>query len=369
MKPLIPPSFYTDPDIFAKEQKLWQKNWTFIGTVDNLQNHNDYICADVGGQTVVVQNFNGQLRAFQNVCTHRFTRIQRGDKGNGPLQCPYHGWKFNSEGVPINVLRQAEFDHLTEAEKGNLQLEAWQVDQCGTWVFIKRDDQGPGLKDYLGKTYELILEFSAAMGKQVDFFEKVIQANWKLFVENTLEGYHLLTVHGKTFGKYAAVEDEVFLSDSPHFHYHAKPVKAGKAILHLVDILADRDFQSNRYHHYVVFPSLVFWTSQGVILTVSTVHPIGPQETLVKNYVYLCKMSPEQEQKLQECGLLAPELLGFPRVVTEEDFDICQQVQLGLNSLTDNNYRGGIFSQAEQQVYEYHQAYMEALGFAPEPVA
>lgn len=342
---------------------LWQKLWNFVGLTSDLKNHNDYIALNVGGRPVVVQNFHGELLAFSNVCTHRFSQIHANGKGNRSLTCPYHGWAYDCTGTPVNVARQTGFEHVLESEREHLKLERWLVDCCGSFVFVKREDDGVSLRDYLGATYDLTLQFVEGIGQEIYYFDTVIQANWKLFVENTLEGYHLPSVHGKTFGKYADVAEEEFISDPPHFHYTSIPVHAGQAILTLTEIAFDRAFHTNRYHHYVIFPALVFWSSKGVIQGISFVHPLEAEKTRIENYIFLCKVSEEQEQKIKEAGLMEPEALQFTRVVVEEDCAICEHVQQGIKTLKDNEAQKiGAFNQAEHQIYEFHQSYLKALG-------
>ena len=110
---IVPNEYYHDAAIFEKEKlALFQNSWIFIGMSMNLENHNDFLTDEIGGVSVVVQNFRGTLRAFHNVCTHRFNKIQNAKQGNRALICEYHGWNYNTDGIPFGIPLKAEFKGL-----------------------------------------------------------------------------------------------------------------------------------------------------------------------------------------------------------------------------------------------------------------
>ena len=73
MVPSISPFHYFDAAVFQHEQEeLFQGLWQFYGFKMEVGNHNDYLCRDIGGKSVIVQNFGGALTAFLNVCSPPF---------------------------------------------------------------------------------------------------------------------------------------------------------------------------------------------------------------------------------------------------------------------------------------------------------
>jgi choline monooxygenase len=137
MDTLIPPLSYHDPAVFAAEQQmLFGRIWNCVGFQHEVAQHNDFVTRDVGGQSVVVHNFNGGLRAFHNVCSHRFNRIHPAGKGNRPLQCSYHGWTYDEAGLPSAIPKRPRFDDLTPEKICALRLKPWQVETCGQLVFV-----------------------------------------------------------------------------------------------------------------------------------------------------------------------------------------------------------------------------------------
>ena len=74
MKALIPISYYTNQSVFDKEQQLYATQWRVVGLVSDAPQPDDYFTTTVGGRSVIVQNFDGELRAFANVCSYRGLR-------------------------------------------------------------------------------------------------------------------------------------------------------------------------------------------------------------------------------------------------------------------------------------------------------
>ncbi len=357
MKPLIASISYSSKEHFEQEQViLCQQTWNFVGFATNLEHHNDYICKEIGGKSVVVQNFHGELRAFHNVCSHRFSRIRTDSQGNGALQCPYHAWVYNSDGIPIGIPHPQEFCGMSDELKESLKLERWLVEKCGVFVFIKKIDDGINLEDHLGEFWEPLLEFSRAIGKPVAQDEITINANWKVVVENSLESYHIWSVHPNSLGKYGAVEED-YLLYKLHSIYKSNPKKIDLKWNKFLKSVGNRSLKVEGYQHYLVFPMLTLATFSGMSLTVHAINPLNATTTQVTNYTFMGKLNNES---LEETlfNMNSQSTADLTRVAWEEDKPICEQVQLGLSEIKD---KGGIFSREEQRVYEFHKAYIQLM--------
>lgn len=357
MKPLIIPTFYLSNEQFEREQiLLCQQMWNFAGFAADLEHHNDYICKKVGGKSVVIQNFHGELRAFHNVCSHRFSRIRTNSQGNGALQCPYHAWIYNSDGVPIGIPHQHEFNGMSDEVKESLKLESWLVEKCGLFVFIKKVDNGVSLKEHLGEIYEQLLEFTKAIGKLVAQEEIIIDANWKIIVENSLESYHIWSVHPNSLGKYGAVEEK-YLLYGLHSIYQSNPKKVDVKWKKFLASIGNRSLKIDGYQHYLVFPMLTLATFSGMSLTVHVINPLTPTTTQVTNYTFMGKLN---DERLEETlfNMNGQSTADLTRVAWEEDKPICEQVQLGISEIKE---KAGIFCREEQRVYEFHKAYIQFM--------
>ncbi|MCY7292882.1 MAG: aromatic ring-hydroxylating dioxygenase subunit alpha [Ferruginibacter sp.] len=356
MKHLIAPSFYSSSERFEQEQIILCQQWNFAGFTTDLEHHNDYICKEIGGKSVIIQNFHGELKAFHNVCSHRFSRIRTHNQGNGALQCPYHAWVYDSEGIPIAIPHQHEFPLMSEELKKSLKLEKWLIAKCGVFVFIKKFDDGVSLKSYLGKIYEQLLEFSTAVGKQVERYEIIINANWKVVVENALESYHIWSVHPNSLGKYGAAEEYYFLYEQ-HSIYTSNPKKVDRKREKLLAMANNRSLKIDGYQHYFIFPMLTLATFSGMSLTAHVIEPLNATKTKATNYTFMGRFN---DDRLEEIlfNMNSQSTAQLTRVAWEEDKPICEQVQLGLSEVEE---KSGIFSREEQRVYEFHKAYIDFM--------
>ena len=98
------PKYYLSDIIFKREQqKIFKKLWLFAGLKHLISCNNDFITLDIADIPIVIQNFDGTLHAFENICLHRSTPLQSGPIGSRPLVCTYHGWKYDANGQVTNI--------------------------------------------------------------------------------------------------------------------------------------------------------------------------------------------------------------------------------------------------------------------------
>ena len=199
---MLSPRYYHRQDIFEKEtESIFLCCWQLIGFRSELDEDQSYICREVGGKSVVVQNFEGKLKAFHNVCSHRFGRIRQPGTGIGSLRCPYHGWTYAGEGIPVGIPFPDRFKDCSHEQRLQLRLDSWDVEICGELVFVRQRKGGSNLRTFLGSTYGFLCKVSDALGRKLDTIEYEVGANWKIAVENTLESYHVNFVHTDSFAR------------------------------------------------------------------------------------------------------------------------------------------------------------------------
>lgn len=358
MQPSISAHDYVAADVFAAEQAtLFTDVWQFVAFTDDLAQPNDFVVARIGGRSVVVQNFDGALRAYANVCSHRFSRIRCDARGNGPLRCPYHGWIYNADGVPYSIPSRPRFDDLSKPVIDSLRLTPFDVEACGRLVFARAHGDGPTLRAYLGAAFETIEQMTAGVGELIDRNEMTIRANWKINVENTLESYHVAFVHANTFKKVGARGLD-FRFDGPHSSWLA-PVDEGIAaqMQKLIGMMEPRTFAVDGYFHQLVFPNLTLATTFGTSLAVQQFFPVSPTETRFTSYVFQGRFNADVARKPAFAELMNRSVSDFNRSVFEEDRVVCEQVQLGAAEAT----KPGILSDEEERVSRFQAAYVAAM--------
>jgi p-cumate 2,3-dioxygenase alpha subunit len=194
-------SLMTSQDVYAREQtQLFDRCWLYLGHESELQNRGDYVLRNVGGRPLIfVRDSDGEVRALFNTCTHRGATICREDSGNARVfQCFYHAWAFNTQGdlvaVPGPDAYTAGFDRADYRLGAPPRLEQYR----GLY-FVNFNAESESLGEYLGGATEYI---DLVLDQAVDGMRLVpgahrysVGANWKLMVENSIDGYHAPTVH------------------------------------------------------------------------------------------------------------------------------------------------------------------------------
>ena len=56
-----------------------------------------------GEPIVLARQSNGQVYAIRDICPHRGIPFSFGKMVNDQIECPYHGWKFNSQGICTEI--------------------------------------------------------------------------------------------------------------------------------------------------------------------------------------------------------------------------------------------------------------------------
>ncbi len=143
MRSRMHPKYYLSQEIFDREQsKIFRKAWVFAGLKSFLPKHNSFITRKIVGIPVVIQNFNGELRAFENVCLHRSAPLQQGFTGTRPLVCPYHAWSYDSSGCVKKIPDCDAIYRIGDTEKNlsNCAILRWSswVGCCSSILHLSR---------------------------------------------------------------------------------------------------------------------------------------------------------------------------------------------------------------------------------------
>ena len=194
-EPALTPDLYLDPAVLGHEHDaIFARTWQLVGHVSDLPRPGRYLTGRVGAESVlVVRGEDGAIRGFRNVCRHRAARLRegRGDCGKA-IRCPYHGWTYRTDGTLIGVPEGRGFAGLDKAAFGLLpvRVEAF----CGL-LFVNLDDAAAPLADRLGDLAERLAPYRLPSLRRFAGFGSAQPANWKIVVENYLEGYHVPIAH------------------------------------------------------------------------------------------------------------------------------------------------------------------------------
>ena len=197
------------PEIFQLEQaRIFDKVWLYVGHESELEQAGDYRRRQVAGRPLVfLRGGDEKIRVFYNACTHRGARICRSDEGNATrFQCFYHAWMFNTKGELVGVPDQAGYSTGFDKRERALVSPPHVDNYRGLW-FVSFNPDVVDLRTYLGDSVEfidMVVDQSAAGIKVLPGSHKYgMNANWKLLVENSMDGYHGIPLH-QTYFSYVA---------------------------------------------------------------------------------------------------------------------------------------------------------------------
>lgn len=192
-----------DPEVFAQERdKIFNHSWLYIGHETELAKKNDYKTRRVAGRPLIfARDASGQIQVWINSCPHRGAMLCREDSANARfLTCFYHGWSFSTAGEMVSMPGDEAYGE--NFDRPGLAAPA-RVDSYRGFVFISFDAEIVDLKTYLAGATEYIdlVCDQSEQGMQIlhGTHEYSVKANWKLLVENSMDGYHAVSTHQRYF--------------------------------------------------------------------------------------------------------------------------------------------------------------------------
>ncbi|NHF66903.1 aromatic ring-hydroxylating oxygenase subunit alpha [Xanthomonas hortorum] len=350
MRSRMHPSYYLSTDIFAREQrKIFRKVWLFAGLKTLVPDNNCFITRRLAGIPVLIQNFQGCLRAFENVCLHRSALLQTTAVGKRPLVCPYHAWKYDADGRVENIPECDALYGFGDEERHGLQLREFALREVGNLLFVNLDPDPMPIEEQFSADFIALLESSSnAYDTEVMVTTWRGRYNWKLAYENLRDANHPRFVHPKTLAKsvsfFAEVNEEqakesmeALQDSSPaalrremrrfsfggpeapipnlkHFGWHDKVERWGK---------------QDAYFNWLAFPNMHIASSNGgYSFTLEHHIPVAPDTTDLEIYWFSARRKQPYGSSSQ---LLLAQMHGS-KVVVGEDIEIMERVQAALHT-------------------------------------
>ena len=306
----LPANHYLGNDMLAMEQRaVFARSWQLVAHGQQLAEPGDHVVEKIGDAPVIlVRGQDGVLRAFPNVCRHRAGPLALcNGKGARALHCQYHGWTYTLQGQ----LRSApEMQDAMDFKVEDIRLASLRVHEWQGLVFVALDGSVPPFEEvYAGITTRIApIDLSEMRHLRRDAYD--IDCNWKVYVDNFLEGYHLPHVHPglSKLLDYRAYDTELF----PWHSLQSSPLRG-----------ANDAYGEGQAFYYHVYPNVMLNIMPGRLQT-NRVMPLGPHRCRVEfDYYYA-------QDALAESRIAADQ--SFSDEVQVEDIAICEAVQRGLAS-------------------------------------
>ncbi len=331
----LPGACYHDAALAELEQHaIFRHHWQFTTHASQLAAHGDFVSAELGGQPIVLIRDGATVRGFHNVCRHRGGPLTVGCGRQRQFTCRYHGWSYGLDGRLARApLMQAE----TDGHGGALDLRPLRVETAGGLVFATSSAAAPPLDEWLATLAPELARWPLDGLVFVRRRTFDVQANWKIYVENYLEGYHVPAVHP---GLNREIDFRAYTTElGDRWTCQHAPMAAGSG--------ADRVYRDGAHaRYYWLHPNLMLNFYDGLLQT-NIVEPVDVRHTRVHFDWY----APP--------GMDIARQMAFSDQVQDEDAEICASLQRNYQSPA---FEPGPYSrQFEQGVHHFHRLYAADL--------
>jgi choline monooxygenase len=270
----LPARIYHDHELYQRErERIFWGSWQVVGLAQDLERPGDFFTAEVAGEPLVVnRGVDGVVRAFYNVCRHRAGAVAVGKGNRKVLQCRYHGWTYGLDG---KLLKTREFDGVEDFDPDCFGRHRVAVEVWGPMVLVNLQNEAPPLATLLGEIVSETSHLKLDGLRLVERRDYEIACNWKVYVENYLEGYHIPMAHP---GLYREIDYAGYRVETRRFHsLQLAPLRPPKSDGHRYAQLEP----DTEVLYYWVWPNLMlnFYPDN---FSMNLVLPLGTNRTLTR---------------------------------------------------------------------------------------
>ncbi|UUX95409.1 aromatic ring-hydroxylating dioxygenase subunit alpha [Aquabacterium sp. J223] len=331
----LPADCYRDERFFQRElAQVFGRGWLMLGREDMVPERGDFFTVDhAGAALIVLRDHDGRVRALHNVCRHRGARLVDVPAGaatgrTASIVCPYHAWSFALDGS----LRACVGMEDTRAfDKADWPLAAARCETWAGFVWVSLDDAAPPLLDWLGELPERLAPYRLQDMVATRVVTHDVECNWKTWVENFMEGYHIPTVHRSTISKLKAVNHPEEPRGNGQYtaifeqHDGTLALLPGDAGFPPIEGLDGESVRGSRF--MLVYPTTMFALTVDAMWCFQCL-PLAPERTRIVH----TSLFPRSRTARPDFEALAANYYKRQDRVVKEDNDIAAWQQRGLRS-------------------------------------
>jgi choline monooxygenase len=333
----IPAAWYVDPRIAELERlSVFSKTWQLVARTDQVKSPGQFVSTTVADEpVVVVRGSDGVLRAFYNVCRHHAAAVVTQPCGQASLlHCPYHGWNYGLDG---SLKGMPEFEGVENFDRAQNGLVPVRVETWECFVFVNLDSHAAALTEFLGGLVERVAPLRIGKLNYFDRRTYDIHCNWKVFVDNYLDGgYHVPHLHK---GLNSVLDYKQYtIENEDRSCLQSSPMVASDA-----DAATGSTRKGDRAWYFWQHPNLMINCYEGYMDT-NLVIPVDVDHCHVIFDFYFADITDARREYNEQS-------VNVGNCVQEEDLGICEDVQRGLKSRAYRAGRLSVRREAGEQLF------------------
>ena len=330
-----PVANYRSEARFAAEMELIKRRFVVFCPSLSLEKTGDYVArATAGVPLIAVRTEDGTAKVFRNACRHRGVKLADGIGCKRALVCPYHGWTYGLDGQLKNIPDAHGFPEFDAETNGLVAVPS--IEAHGL-IFVCLDGEAA----MAAADLDIIPQLIPADYTLISTEELEVDANWKIHLESSLEGYHIRSLHSKTF--YPRQYDNLTIVETfgPNnriaFPYQSIEKLRSKP---------EEEWSTNGCLTYVyhLFPNVVVSTFPDCIQMV-VLEPLSTNQTRQHTYL-LGRGSVDAAGKPDAIRQNILDGQAFASTGAIEDRDVVLSAQQGLSAGANEHLTFGLFESA-----------------------
>lgn len=360
---------YRAPAVAAAERdRIWGNTWLYLGHESEVSDPNQFVTRTLGGRPLIfVRDADGQVRAFFNACPHRGTIVCREASGqNKNFVCFYHAWTFNTAGENTSIPDAEAYDGATGFRESMDLRPVPRLDVHAGFVFVAFSENVPPLLEHLGEAADVLSmaaeQSPTGMVALPGIQRYSVQGNWKLAVENAMDGYHFSPTHNTFVGYlretgFPVTDDDQYAYDLGNGHSmlvltghngrlgmvweprfgEEEQIRTEENLRQLAERLgperAKQIAEASRILY--VFPNLLFFDLEA--LTIRQLEPVAADRTDVRAWQYVPTHESDDAREIRLRTMVS--FVGPGGLATPDDIEAYEAVQRGIEA-TKSDARG-----------------------------
>ncbi|GAC30275.1 aromatic ring-hydroxylating oxygenase subunit alpha [Brumicola pallidula] len=361
----LPAAAFKDKDTYQLEcEKLFTNGWASIGCGQQISKPGDILPVKIAGHSLIaIRNKNGEIGVFHNICRHKGAPLVDEPCNKRSLVCPYHKWTYKIDGNLLSAPSYFGNENKVMSAEDKADKSLISVRFAIWWdiIFVNIDGQAEPFGDFIQPLDELLASYPQHDIRKISTTDYSGEVNWKLAVDNFLDGYHVPFVHSQACSLESVLEqDDLLLSENIvglrlANGASAKQAKTAKQLPHFTGLPQEK---RGTQQWFGIFPNTLFFVDPCWVQTI-VIKPMGETTTAESLSIYVVNDEAASDEYAAEQTTLH-EILNE---VNQQDIELLDKLQVTRSNEIAN--QGHLNAAWDQVNMTFHQMWLKKMRAQP----